>query len=233
MTASRVRCDWVVAAVLCPVLVASVAACGGPTRFGAAGVQSPPASSPSRADAGHNAADLRFLRAMVSHHQQAVDMAAMVDIRGGRPEVKQYASQIQRIQPAEIAQMSTLLRRWERELSPVARPPGDGMSPLSTTAPRPGGASTTPLSASSTAPPARTTVDVVTQGEMSGLARASGAVLDRMFLELMIRHHQRTIDLTVVGQRDGLNREVMRLAASIEAAHREELGSLRALLAES
>jgi uncharacterized protein (DUF305 family) len=54
-------------------------------------------------------ADLRFLQHMIVHHQQAIDMAALMRARTSRDALVRYASYVARTQEAEIATMQSLL----------------------------------------------------------------------------------------------------------------------------
>ncbi len=56
--------------------------------------------------------DQRFLTAMISHHQGAIDMARMAQEMSDRPEIDDLAAAIIVAQEAEIAQMQGWLAEW-------------------------------------------------------------------------------------------------------------------------
>src|SRR5690606_24463928 len=58
----------------------------------------------------YTTADVRFLQAMIVHHQQAVDMAALVADRTARNEMLDVAQRILASQKDEIAFMTTWLQ---------------------------------------------------------------------------------------------------------------------------
>ncbi|HEX6291645.1 MAG TPA: DUF305 domain-containing protein [Herpetosiphonaceae bacterium] len=56
--------------------------------------------------------DLRFIEAMISHHQGAIDMAKEAQTRAEHAEIKQLAAEIIKAQEAEIAQMKSWQQQW-------------------------------------------------------------------------------------------------------------------------
>ena len=56
--------------------------------------------------------DLRFIEAMISHHQGAVDMAKEAQTKGEREEIRQFAARIIKAQEAEIAQLKAWQQQW-------------------------------------------------------------------------------------------------------------------------
>lgn len=56
--------------------------------------------------------DLRFIAAMIPHHQGAVDMAQDALKKSKRPEIKKLAKDIIASQQVEIKQMQTWQKAW-------------------------------------------------------------------------------------------------------------------------
>jgi uncharacterized protein (DUF305 family) len=59
--------------------------------------------------------DLRFLNAMIPHHQAAVTMAQETLEKSDRPEIKQLAQAIISSQQQEISQMQQWKKAWYRQ----------------------------------------------------------------------------------------------------------------------
>lgn len=70
-----------------------------------------------------NDADVRYVRMMIGHHRQALEMAALAPTRAARPEVKAIASRIADTQGPDIAAM----RAW---LAKVKVPEGEMHDPM-------------------------------------------------------------------------------------------------------
>ena len=56
--------------------------------------------------------DLRFIDAMILHHQGAVEMASSAQQKSQRPEIKQLADNMSKSQNQEIAQMNQWRQAW-------------------------------------------------------------------------------------------------------------------------
>jgi len=121
------------------------------------------------ASAGYALADVRFMQDMIPHHHQALEMAALVDERTNQPELVEIAGRIDASQADEIEFMKNwLAERGEDVPDPAAH--GD----MHITHEMAGMAS---------------------PEQMAELAAAEGVEFDRLFLELMIRHHEGAIEM--------------------------------------
>ncbi|WP_189453158.1 DUF305 domain-containing protein [Cognatilysobacter bugurensis] len=109
----------------------------------------------------YSAADVQFMRQMIPHHQQAMDMAALVGKRTNSPAVIEAAARIEASQRDEIGFMQQwLTARGETATDPQA---GDHAS--------------------------HGMFGMATPAQMGALAQAEGREFDRQFLQLMISHH--------------------------------------------
>jgi uncharacterized protein (DUF305 family) len=120
----RQRAD--LSAAVGAVALVLVSACGGtalrhdqPAAATAAPVATPGSPDPSE---NFNDADVMFARMMISHHEQAIDMAELAETRASDPEVKELAAKIKADQEQEIKTMQSWLQAWNQ-----AAPTGNGM----------------------------------------------------------------------------------------------------------
>jgi uncharacterized protein (DUF305 family) len=126
------------------------------------------------ADTRYTTSDAQFMRDMIPHHQQALEMSRLAPDRTNSQELLEIAGKIEAAQGDEIAFMEQwLTSRGESVLSGGAHdnhPTMQGMA---------------------------------TEEQMAALAAASGVAFDRQFLSLMITHHEGAIDMveTLMEQR--------------------------------
>lgn len=184
------------------VLVVALAACG--SDAGHNGQHNEASASPSAVTSGnHNAADVAFAREMIPHHRQAVEMADLATTRAGDARVKQLAQRIQQTQQPEIDKMSEWLASWGEPVPSSSGHNGHGSMP-----------------------------GMMDADEMAALMKASGAEFDRMFLEMMIKHHQGAIEMARTEQRDGAFGPAKELAATIAKSQTAEIAEMESLLSQ-
>ncbi|MAY98645.1 DUF305 domain-containing protein [uncultured Nocardioides sp.] len=190
-------------------LAAAVLALLGSTALVACGDDSEPvAAVPDGAD--HNSADVRFATEMIPHHAQALHMVDMAEGRDLTPEAEQLMSDIEAAQTPEIEQMSRWLEEWDQ---PV--PDTSGMGPM-------GG-----------------DMDMDHMGDMVGamseealaeLEGAEGTVFERMWLQMMIEHHEGAIEMAEVELDEGEHAGTLDLAESIIESQRAEIELMESML---
>ena len=194
------------AVVTALAVMALSAGCGDDTSNGGgqAGDRSTPAGSPSAA--AYNQADIAFAQGMIPHHQQAVQMAELARSRANDPQVKDLAAEIEAAQAPEIEEMTTWLTGWDASLpsAPAGADAHDGAH---------GGMP-----------------GMMTDQDMAALEAASGHDFDRMFLEMMIVHHEGALEMANTEQQQGQNPAAKALAEKIHADQTAEIGRMRSLL---
>jgi uncharacterized protein (DUF305 family) len=121
------------------------------------------AQTPSPGAALYSQEDLLFLSHMIVHHEQALELAALVPSRTTREELKDFARLVDRGQRVEIDQMKSLLA--------VAADRGAAVPEhaLHTAESMPG---------------------LLSKTRMAEIAAANGTRFDRLWLEGMIEHHE-------------------------------------------
>lgn len=112
--------------VLALAVACGVSSCGGPTA-----VDHTAGSNSSQA-AQHNADDVAFAVNMRPHHQQAVELSAMVPSRTTNPDLLVVAKHISMDQQAEIRTFNGLLARWGNPVAPRGGMTMSGMVDTST-----------------------------------------------------------------------------------------------------
>jgi uncharacterized protein (DUF305 family) len=144
-----------------------------PGAPGQAPKQLSPQDAVKVAETRYSPDDVRFMQGMIHHHQQAVEMAALVKGRTARKELLDISERITASQADEIKFMQT----WLRERGEAAPEPGAGHGAHDHAA----------------------MVDMegmATPQQMAALAAAQGPAFERLFLELMIGHHEGAITMT-------------------------------------
>jgi uncharacterized protein (DUF305 family) len=212
-----------------PVLAAAtalaLAACGGSTSSpsgheGMPGMTSTTsASTPSRPTAAgpHNEADVAFATGMIPHHGQAITMAQMALSTSTNPKVKDLATAIKAAQDPEIQTMSGWLTGWAQPVP--AATGGHDMSQM--------GSTTSSTSGSSTMGGMG---GMMTDQEMEQLSKATGAAFDRMWLQMMVKHHQGAVAMSQTELATGTNPDAKQLAQAIIDSQTKEITTMTAAL---
>lgn len=202
-----------------------LAGCGGGTSTTgssspsapAAGSSAPQAGSSSAPAAAHNRQDVTFSRDMIPHHASAIAMAKLAEQRAGSPEVKTLAQRIEQAQDPEIKTMSGWLRSWNEPVPDVAAvmSSGDGGHGAATSSGGHGGGSA---------------MGGMDPADMQKLMNARGAEFDRMFLQMMIGHHQDAVEMGRTEQAQGKFGPAKQLAGEIVRTQNAEIDQMRGLL---
>jgi uncharacterized protein (DUF305 family) len=145
------------------------------------------------------------MQGMIVHHAQAVDLTALVRDRTDNPHILLLARRIEASQEDELA----LMQRWlrARSVSAAGEHAQHGHD-----AHMPG---------------------MLSPEQMARLESARGAAFDRLFLELMIVHHEGALAMVqqlFASEDGGQDIEIFDFASHVDADQRMEIARMRALL---
>ena len=171
----------------------------------------PPGSSQPTIETAHNDTDVAFAQQMIPHHAQAITMADTAITYTTSPKVRELAENIKKAQQPEIDQMTGWLRSWGADVPSTSTNALGGMD-HGTGGSMPG---------------------MMSPEQMQQMVQASGAQFDRMFLQMMIEHHQGAIEMAQTEVNAGQNSESTQLAQKIIIDQQAEITEMRALLQEA
>src|ERR1044072_5600577 len=162
----------------------------------------PPGAATQQPEEGPNDADIAFVRDMVVHHGQAVELADLAPDRAQRADVKGLADRIADVQRPEI----DVLNRWleQHDLDKVD-PGGHGAAHAG----MPG---------------------MATDEQVQALREARGAAFDSMFLRLMVAHHQGALTMVEDVRKRGVNVRVQEIADDVAVNQSDEIHSMERTL---
>ncbi len=155
----------------------------------------------------HNDADVAFVQGMLPHHEGALAMAQLADGRAMDRRVIDLADRIEAAQGPEIETMTGWLEEWGE---PLPEEDMGGMDHGS------GGMD----------------MEGMSEENMTALDSTSGADFDRMFLEMMIPHHQGAVDMAETEIADGSNPDAVDMAREIVESQTAEIEEMQTLLTE-
>lgn len=159
-------------------------------------------SSTEQESVAFNDADVEFVQGMIPHHEQAITMADMVDPSTVSADLAALASEIRGAQAPEIDTMRSLLAEWNIEEDPHAMHKMDHSSMKG----------------------------MMSDDDLAALDESTGTSFERMWLEMMIEHHEGAVTMSETVIADGKHPRVRELAESIIVAQRDEISRMRALL---
>jgi uncharacterized protein (DUF305 family) len=186
--------------------IALLAGCSGNNDMaGMSHSSTAPAPTSSGQAAGNNADDVAFAQGMVPHHQQAIDMAKLVPTRSQNPKVLELAKKVEAAQDPEITKMNEWLKAWGAPAS-TSMP---GMDHGSGHGSMPG---------------------MMSAEDMKMLEQAKGAAFDKMWLEMMIKHHEGAVEMAKTELAKGSSADAKKLAQEIIDAQQKEITEMQGLL---
>ncbi len=150
-------------------------------------------TSPGAASAPY---DLQFIDTMAAHHQSAIDMAKMAELKALQAELKNFAKTIVADQEREIAQMKQWREQWY-----VGKPKAENMD----------------------LPGMMDSMKGMNMDHMKNMKTMGGADFDRMFLDMMIPHHQGGVTMAKDALSKSEHPEIKTLAQQIIDAQQKEI----------
>jgi uncharacterized protein (DUF305 family) len=189
MTSTPARVAAVLAALVTAVVVSACTDGSGPEH-----------ADQATSAVSHNAADVMFAQNMIPHHEQALELAAMVPTNTTNADLFVMAKHITADQRPEIRMLTGWLQQWGEAVPPVMAGHGgmavDGM------------------------------VDPATMDKLKSL---SGAEFDTLWVSSMIGHHQGAITMAQAEIAHGQNPDAVTLAKLIVTEQRNDIANMTRL----
>ena len=157
----------------------------------------------------YSTADLTFLTHMIVHHQQALELCALVDERSPRADFQRFSRYLNDAQQAEIDQMKGLLTQAAARGATISEPRFHDDPPMA---------------------------GMLSKARMAAIRNATGSEFERLWLEGMILHHQGAVDMALAQQEAQFrNRNqpfgLDTLVDEMLAVQRAEIGRMKGWLA--
>lgn len=153
--------------------------------------------------AGFNSDDVAFATNMIPHHEQAVEMSALVPDRSTNQQLIALANQISAEQQPEINALRVFLVQWNE-------------NPEDSTGGHQGHGAMTGM---------------VDEATMEKLKTLSGSEFDTLWLQSMIAHHQGAIEMAKAEVANGQNVDAKNMAQTIITAQEAEITTMNQMLA--
>jgi uncharacterized protein (DUF305 family) len=179
-----------------------VSSCSSPASDGHAGHEHADEPVITGQPAGFNADDVAFATNMIPHHQQAVDLSAMVPDRSTNAALIALAQKISAAQQPEINVMKVFLVQWNENPDTNSGHAGHGNA-------------------------MQGMVDAATMTKLQSL---TGAEFDKLWLQSMIGHHQGAIEMAKAEIANGDNVDAKNVAKNIVTTQEAELGQMKQMV---
>ncbi|MGZ4447849.1 MAG: DUF305 domain-containing protein [Nocardioides sp.] len=191
------------AAAVLTGLALTAAGCGGDDA---------PAHATHSMHASFDDADVAFASQMVPHHAQALAMVRLAQGRPLDPAVATLMGRIRDAQAPEIDEMTSWLQSWGHPVDDSSAGTGgmDSMAGMDSTGDAMPG--------------------MMTAAQMRRLADSGDAGFQRMWLRMMIRHHEGAIAMARTEIAHGKYPAALDLARSITTSQAQEIQRMKAML---
>ena len=150
--------------------------------------------------------DARFMQEMIIHHAQALRIVAVVANLLTDRQAKAIANRIEAAQRPEIDAMARWLTAHQQKVPleatyPLVPDAGHGAMP-----------------------------GMASPGQLEALARTRGLAADRMFLTLMITHHEGALVMALEQRKNGTDERATELSDDISVTQNAEIQHMRQML---
>ena len=162
-----------------------------------------------------SAKDVEFMQGMIMHHQQAVEMTAMIALRTQNKDVRKIGAKISQSQSDEIKMM----KRWLESRSEKTEMPMPAMSNMK------GMDHSHQMN--------MLMPGMLTDEQMEALRMSKGATFDRLFLKGMIQHHGGALVMVkdlFESAGAGQDAELFNFATDVDTGQRGEIKIMQAML---
>ena len=185
-------------------------ACGGEESSSSTTTAASETTAPSDSTAApvNNSIDVAFAQGMIPHHSQAVEMSELAATNTSNPEVQALATEIIAAQGPEIELMTEWLTSWGAEVPDPEASMDENMEMA-------GG---------------RMMSGMISDADFEKLRAARDAEFDRLYLELMIQHHEGAIEMAQQELDGGESPEAKALAQQIIDTQQAEITRMEQLL---
>lgn len=150
-------------------------------------------------------ADVEFMQGMIAHHAQAIHMSKLAVTRGANPRLLRFAQKIDQSQDAEIRQM----QEWLRANGQFAPDTSSWRTMMMQ--------------------------GMLTPEQLAKLDAARGREFDRLYLVLMIQHHEGALTMVkdlFASPRAAQDVDISVFANDVETVQTAEIAVMKQMLAE-
>lgn len=151
-------------------------------------------------DDSPNSADFSYAQMMITHHGQALEMAALAPTRAGSTQVKRLAERIAAAQKPEMGAMQGWLKNNGGAKGMGGHDHGGAAMP-----------------------------GMATAAQLAQLRAAKGKAFDELFLKLMITHHQGALTMATEVLSEGNNVLIEEMANDVIAQQTSEINRMRSM----
>lgn len=178
---------------------------------------------------GTTSADAGFARDMQVHHNQAVEMSMIVRDATTDETLRAIAYDIALTQQQQAGQMYAWLEEWGLDQS-SSQPRMEWMAASGDHGGMEMGVGAGNDGAASMLTPDGLMPGMATEAQLDELRSARGEDAERLYLNLMIDHHEAGVDMAAAGAELGETEQVRTLASKIQSGQQAEITLMQTML---